>query len=405
MSNKNYDSLKSHRGIYKHKRTGRYLSTKKIKGKKFSKTFDTISEARHWRNTFNGKKSSLNSETYSTLKDVWETMQLRHFPTLAESTRQIWIRRYTLLKELEDYPMNMITQSLISKWVSKQVEYFRSEIYEDCSRGGAKRCNLDNELNLFTTIFNWYKQSDEYEYEAVPLTNPVKIKHKRMGFIRAKPIKDKAITLEHARTFFSYLKPLYRDLALLQFYTASRIGEAAGLQWERVDFENKRITIMETCFWDMQSKAFVHLNKHPKNKEPRPVYMTKELEQILRRRKSFREEGCNFVFHVGGLPLNYGTIQVNYREAQRKGNIPYSGTHILRHGMAKLARKVGGGLDAVIAMTGHKDLKLADHYSKLDTEFQKEVSEKIMDHINENTKEEEVFENNNMLEMKLFKNK
>jgi len=33
--------------------------------------------------------------------------------------------------------------------------------------------------------------------------------------------------------------------------------------------------------------------------------------------------------------------------------------------MAKLARKVGGGLDAVVAMTGHKDLKLANHYTHL----------------------------------------
>lgn len=52
--------------------------------------------------------------------------------------------------------------------------------------------------------------------------------------------------------------------------------------------------------------------------------------------------------------------------------------------MATLARKVGGmGLDSVIAMTGHKDLKLADHYSKIDGEVQKETSLKILDHIRE----------------------
>lgn len=50
--------------------------------------------------------------------------------------------------------------------------------------------------------------------------------------------------------------------------------------------------------------------------------------------------------------------------------------------MAKLARQVGGGLDAVIAMTGHKDFKLANHYSKLDDEFQREISEKIMQKVN-----------------------
>jgi hypothetical protein len=50
--------------------------------------------------------------------------------------------------------------------------------------------------------------------------------------------------------------------------------------------------------------------------------------------------------------------------------------------MATLARKVGGmGLDSVIAMTGHKDLKLADHYSKIGVEVQKETSLKILGYI------------------------
>jgi hypothetical protein len=43
---------------------------------------------------------------------------------------------------------------------------------------------------------------------------------------------------------------------------------------------------------------------------------------------------------------------------------------------------IGMGLDSVIAMTGHKDLKLADHYSKIDGEVQKTTSLKILDHIN-----------------------
>jgi hypothetical protein len=49
----------------------------------------------------------------------------------------------------------------------------------------------------------------------------------------------------------------------------------------------------------------------------------------------------------------------------------------LGEGQAKLARRIGGGLDAVISMTGHKDFKLADHYSSLDDEFQKEIALKI----------------------------
>ena len=129
------------------------------------------------------------------------------------------------------------------------------------------------------------------------------------------------------------------------------------------------------------AKTFIELKPFPKNKEPRAVYITDEIMEILEHRLAFKSSNCDYVFHVETNPLNYGTIQLNYRDAQRKGKLPYSGTHILRHGMATLARKVGGGLDAVIAMTGHKDIKLADHYSKCDEEDQKEVSLKIMDYI------------------------
>ena len=139
--------------------------------------------------------------------------------------------------------------------------------------------------------------------------------------------------------------------------------------------------IKHTCVLQDSTKTFLELKPFPKNKEPRPVFITDEIMEILKHREAFRIPGNDFVFHVEGNPINYCTVQLNYREAQRKSKIPFSGTHILRHGMAKLARSVGGGLDAVSAMTGHKDLKLADHYSKCYEDDQKNYSEKIMEHI------------------------
>lgn len=377
-----YVKLKNHTGLYLHLTTKRYQARIKIKGKLKKASFKTLRQALDWKRAHTNIPSLEDEATSSTLQTVWEVMQDKHFPSLAPSTVQIWYRRYELLKQLEHLEMHKITSAKIMSWVEKNVKHFKSSKYEGEARGRAKRCNLDNELNLFTTIFNWYKNDSEiFEEEAAQLTNPVRTKHKKKGFIRVKPLKERAITLDDALKFFSYLKPLYRDLALFQYFTASRIGEAAGLQWHRIDFDRRKIIIMETCGWDMTSKMFTQLNPHPKSKEPRQVYMTNELREILERMKCHQIPGNNFVFHVEGAPLNYGTIQLNYREAQRKGKLPYSGTHILRHGMATLARKVGGGLDAVIAMTGHKDFKLADHYSKLNDEYQQEVSEKIMDFI------------------------
>ncbi|PIP93395.1 MAG: hypothetical protein COW00_09925 [Bdellovibrio sp. CG12_big_fil_rev_8_21_14_0_65_39_13] len=377
-----YIPVPNNTGISKHKVTGNYQANKTIQGKTFRMTFESLRQAKNWRNTFNGEIIPQSNEAqFATLKEVWESMQKHHFPTLAKSTRAIWLRRYILWKNIENLPMNLITRSKVRSWVEENVEFFKSEFYEGNSRGRAKRCNLNNELNLFTTIFNWYQKHELYEQEAKFLVNPIRTEHKKLGFIRPKPVKDMNISIEECLRFFEHLKPIYQDVGAFQYLTASRIGEVAGLQWPRVDFARNKATIMETCYWDNATKTFHSLNHCPKGKEPRPFYLTPELKAILLRRLEHRVDGCDFVFHIDGKPLNYGTIQLNYRQAQKKAGIPHTGTHILRHGMAKLARKVGGGLDAVIAMTGHKDFKLADHYSKLDEELNQEVSLKVTEEI------------------------
>jgi integrase len=386
MSKKDYRKLSGQVGIYKHQNTKNYLAMKKIDGKLHQKTFSSLFEAKKWHNSFNGEIEQLNESHCSTLKEVWQVMQNVHFPILATTTKAIWLRRYGPWERIEHLPMDQITPSTVTKFVQKLVDYYKSDFYQTSGRGRAGRCNLNNELNLFVTIFNWYKESEEFEREALSLTNPIKKKHKKMGFIKPVPDKRKKITLEHALTFFNYLKPLYRDLAKMQFFTAGRVGEVSGLQWFNIDLDNRRMLIKHSCIWDMTHKTFIELKPFPKNKEPRAVYITDEILEILKIRQCFKIKNCDYVFHVEGNPLNYGTIQLNYREAQRKGKLPYSGTHILRHGMATLARKVGGGLDAVMAMTGHKDIKLADHYSKCDEEDQKEVSLQIMEYIKKQKK-------------------
>jgi len=380
---KNYKKLKGTKGIYQNEITHKYLVEKRISGKLHTSTFLSLFEAKNWQKKFDGTnvKEENQISQCSTLKEVWESMQRNHFPILATTTKGIWHRRYKLLQTLEHLPMDQITPSKISEWVIYWVTHFSTEDYQSSGRGKSGRCNLNNELNLFVTIFNWYKQSELFEKEALHLTCPVKQKHKKMGFVKPLPDKRKQIELKDAFMFFEFLQPLYRDLAKMQFYTAGRIGEVSGLQWKNIDLKNRRLLIKETCVWDMTLKTFIELKAFPKNREPRAVFITDEILEVLLRRQSFKIPGNDYVFHVEGAPLNYGTIQINYRAAQRKSGVPYTGTHILRHGMAKLARQVGGGLDAVIAMTGHKDLKLADHYSKTTEDDQKHFSELIMKHI------------------------
>ena len=377
--------IPKHPGIRKDLVTGWYQAAKKIKGKQYAETFESIRDAIHWRNTFNGDRTKMEAaKITSTLGHVWTRMKALHFPSLELSTQRIWERRWEPLSELAEHHMEEITSTVINRWIERKKKYYTSEEYQARGRGCAGRCNLYNELNLFNTIFNWYKAEDEFEGESRDLFTPVRPRHKKMAFIREPTVKpeQKKITAEAAFKFFSALPELYADLAMVQFFVAGRIGETAGIQISNIYLEEDYLMIKDSISWCNTSKMFEYLKPYPKNKEPRRVHLHPWLREIIDRRLRARKKGCNFLFHVEGKPLNYCTIQVNYRMAQMKTKIPYRGTHCLRHGMATLARRVGGmGLDSVIAMTGHKDLKLADHYSKIDGEVQKETSLKIVEHI------------------------
>lgn len=373
---KRYIKVPRQTGIRKDVMTGRYQGLKKINGKQFAKTFGTIREAVHWKNAI--------SKRTSTLGDVWKKMKKLHFPSLELSTRRIWERRWAHLSNLQNLHMEDITSEVINEWILEKKRWFASDEDAARGRGRAQRCNLFNELNLLRTIFNWYKAEDFFEEESKAFTLPLRPRHKKMAFIKTCPKKpeDKRIPVEAAFKFFSALSEPYRDLAMLQFYCAGRISEAAGVQIPNIDLERDFFLIKDVISWCNDNKRFEYLKPYPKNREPRRVHIHAALRDIIERRLKHRHPGCDYLFHVAGKPLDYFAIQGRYRRAQRKAGLPYTGTHCLRHGMATLARQVGGrGLDSVVAMTGHKDLKLADHYSKISAETQKETSLRVLEHI------------------------
>ncbi len=380
---KRYQKISKQKGIRKDLITGKYQALKKINGVQYAETFDSIRDAQFWRNTFNGEKSLICPRTTSTLGHVWQRMKELHFPSLERTTQRIWERRFIHLKELCNMHMEEITSTVLNRWIEKKKKYFQSEDYLKMGRGKATRCNLYNELNLFSTVFNWYKSEDEFEEESKDIFSPVRARHKQMAYIRESVQKpdNKKITVEAAFKLFSALPEVYRDLAMVQFFCAGRIGEVAGIQISNIYFDQEFILIKNAVVWTDVNKVFSYLKPFPKNRDTRRVHLHSALREIVDRRMKLRFPDCDYLFHIEGKPLNYCTIQSNYRSAQVRTGIPYSGTHCLRHGMATLARKVGGmGLDSVVAMTGHKDLKLAAHYSKIDGEVQKDTSLKILDH-------------------------
>jgi len=164
--------------------------------------------------------------------------------------------------------MDLITPLKITFWVNKHAEHFKSEDYQESGRGRAGRCNLQNELDLIVTIFNWYKASEQFEKEALLQTSPARRKHRVLEFIKPLRGKKKQIDIQSAYLFFEKLSLLYRDLAQIQFYCAGRIGEITGLQWNNIDLKNRRMLIQQTCVFHPVKKTFLELELFQKIKRP-----------------------------------------------------------------------------------------------------------------------------------------
>ncbi|MBO9668535.1 MAG: hypothetical protein J7501_17185 [Bdellovibrio sp.] len=125
MSEKKYVTLPKQAGIRKNLITGKYLASKKIKGKQFTATFNSVRDAQYWRATFNGEVEKVKEEapkTTSTLAHVWQRMKDLHFPSLELSTQRIWDRRFSFWDELLDMHMEDITPAVVSKLIEEKKE-------------------------------------------------------------------------------------------------------------------------------------------------------------------------------------------------------------------------------------------------------------------------------------------
>ena len=204
--------------------------------------------------------------------------------------------------------------------------------------------------------------------------------HRKNSVFRERPALNKRTTPEDVFKFTDLMPPLYRDLALFQYFTACRIGEAAEMQIGNINLGARELVIKGCCVWT-KGKKFHHLKPYLKNKHPRYCHIGDLLREVIERRLTERAPNCDYLFHKDGKPLGNRWIQHAYVKAQKEAGVAQRSTHILRHGMATLARKLTRSLDATMAMTGHKDMKMADHYSEIGQEVQKETTLKIETHL------------------------
>ncbi|MFT6631464.1 MAG: integrase [Bacteriovoracaceae bacterium] len=362
-----YKKLPNHVGIRKVISSAKYEALKSIKGKVFSKTFNTVKEAVLWRNTFNpfeqaSEKSKHSSITFS---ELWEKYEEIHFATVEKSTQGIKRQKIAIF-------MTLMGKFKISEITPDYIDYIiRQRKKEAIANPKSKRFNFDKPLDELKAIFSWHRENYDYKFH-----NPVLKRHYSLGIIKKTIRKEKVLTQEQLVNFIRAIdSPLYQDFAIIQFFCASRFGEIAGIQLKNIDLANNSLLIKEVVVED-QSKKFLELKMYPKNGHTRAVSISSDVFKmaIVRRLNDVRDD-CTYLFHDESTPLRYRHVQYRYNKGLKAiGLFPaYSGTHFMRYTMATESRRLMGTLDAAQSVTGHHSIKMAEQYAKIPTNLQAET--------------------------------
>jgi integrase len=348
---KRYKSL-SHKGVRKDIKTGTYNARKLIERKMYSRNFPVLLDAKKWLNEFHplieGGHTDL-SPTFTEIHKLYDKEIITQLEFATKETKRAKGRVF-----IADFGKVKVSKLNFDFFKS----YFMNKKLE--ALDNPNRYSFDLEIKELKAIFNWYREFKDYTF-IVPLTKA----HIKIGKVRKKIPKNKKMTLSQVERFLlAFEDDLYRDLAIAQFFTCSRVSEVAGIQFKSINLNDFLLTIKDVVVWD-KGKRFVELKPYTKNNEMKLIEISSPLLKVINKRATLKFSDSDYLFHINGEALSYRKIQHHYNKAFKKAGLDFSGTHTLRHSMASIARQLTGSIDSVQSLTGHKSSRQAEHYSGL----------------------------------------
>ena len=359
----------------KHKKSVTYYRAEVyVKGVRISaKTFLTKREAVFWhekeKHKFTLSPSSLNDHILfkECVEKYWEDIQTR----MMKSTTQGYQSRLTY------FYSGPLTNLKMSEFKGIKVVEWISWLKKQPTAKNKGRKSFVKDLDLLKTILNWYKDFLNEDFN-VPITK----KHKQMCIFKPNAPRrpDHYMRPEEVRKWIEWLKkhrsnPVYWRLASFMVLTGARVGEACGIRWDAVDFEQGFARVIRRVRWD-------HFNRHPvlENvtktcQSARLLVLPQKLKDILLEMKKEAKSDLVFTDQTGEL-LRYNAIQSAFNAGFTDLKLPWRSTHICRHTFATMALMGTKNLSAVQASLGHTEQRVTQKYAKTVALLSSDIGEK-----------------------------
>lgn len=200
---------------------------------------------------------------------------------------------------------------------------------------------------------------------------------KKCGLIENNPCKDSTFvktakkekviySLDEAKRLLSTIEQKapanYKLFYHLLAYCGMRRGEALGLEYKDIDFENSVLTINRTSNYHIGYGTYTDT---PKTKSSyRSLYIQPKLMEMIKQvqvEQKDRAEKCGDQWHESdrlfvnwcGKPANPNYPYVWLQKFCEKEGVPFHGLHSFRHFVATQALADGVDVKSVSAMLGH----------------------------------------------------
>ncbi|HET9241012.1 MAG TPA: tyrosine-type recombinase/integrase [Oligoflexus sp.] len=343
-----------------------------------SEYFESLEHARDWLSFIDKNPQHVPAVSNATsgvqgptFREVVEEWKVRKFPGLRQGTRvhydQIVQRHFQMLM---DYPINSVSPKVIDEWLADR----KSNIGQYPQ--AKKRTGFEGELDVLKVIFHYY---GEYHDEDTVYRNPIRKRHLQDAKLNvSRPPKKLDVSEQEFYIFRDELEKLkdghlFSVLATLQYFSALRISEAAAIHWEDIRFN-----------WSDPKESRIQIVRYVENRQEKGGQPTieagfknskstggvKELPMFPQTfhalKRLYRQGKRGLVFHdESGAFFKYHVIKARYNLAFEKAGLPYTSTHVMRHGWTREVLDCTHGDFAVAGqLLGNTDRESINTYAK-----------------------------------------
>lgn len=333
-----------------------------VNGHRDSATFNTLAEAKSWREHRTAELKLLNrppqrsgEQAKLTLRELLEQQK----DELDIRTRRSALAHDARVRKIVSIDVGQQSPRPIGEIVVKQLtdkdflNYKKARLNDGVARSTVKR-----ELNLLRAAFNRLIEAGAI------LHNPVRSAIKSLP--KNDPEVGNLLSVSERQCFIEQcevtaLNPRRNPWLSFAFAfaaaTALRKAELLALEWSDVDYENAVVKVERVD--DLPDKKGKRTSHGTKNGEVRETPLSQEALEILR----CVPRSVDPALRHRVFPITYDALKSAFRRVREKAGTRHFRWHDLRHIAATEALARLGDIAFVAVVTGHRDWKSLKRYT------------------------------------------